>query len=377
VKRVTLVLLALVLGLVVVRGQILSPPTQFLNVADSGTPCSNAGTCATWTIPPNASVTFQLTGTMTSMTVTFEATSDNQTWFSVQPTKLSTGIASSTTTSTGQYALANTGFTRVRARCTTYASGGANISATVGPAFVSNKVIGAPQGGTGQSSYAVGDLLTADTTTTLSKLPDVAAGAVLISGGVNTVPSWSTTPTANSITLKAGGGTDTYKSGGVIRAAVFTDIGANTDTTNWRCYNFTALTAGTIANNGDTLLIRYAAHSAANATSKSIRINVGYSTCVNDANGFDGGGGSGIYVINLSTSTSSANIYGEARIFRTGSNTQGGTGFQVVSGATQSSGITTGALTESAVQKMGMAFKNATASDLTFDYLTISFLPAQ
>jgi len=50
--------------------------------------------------------------------------------------------------------------------------------------------LGATNGGTGISSYAVGDLLYADTTTTLAKLPDVATGNALISGGINTAPSW-------------------------------------------------------------------------------------------------------------------------------------------------------------------------------------------
>jgi hypothetical protein len=50
--------------------------------------------------------------------------------------------------------------------------------------------IGAVYGGTGQSSYAVGDLLYADTTTSLAKLADVAVGNALISGGVAAAPSW-------------------------------------------------------------------------------------------------------------------------------------------------------------------------------------------
>jgi hypothetical protein len=50
--------------------------------------------------------------------------------------------------------------------------------------------ITAAKGGTGQTSYAVGDLLYANTTTTLAKLPDVATGNALISGGVSTAPSW-------------------------------------------------------------------------------------------------------------------------------------------------------------------------------------------
>ena len=54
-------------------------------------------------------------------------------------------------------------------------------------------VIDADHGGTGQTVYAVGDLLCASTTTALSKLADVAVGSVLISGGVGAIPSWSTT----------------------------------------------------------------------------------------------------------------------------------------------------------------------------------------
>lgn len=50
--------------------------------------------------------------------------------------------------------------------------------------------IAAIYGGTGQSSYAVGDILYASTTTALSKLADVATGNALLSGGVNTAPLW-------------------------------------------------------------------------------------------------------------------------------------------------------------------------------------------
>lgn len=50
--------------------------------------------------------------------------------------------------------------------------------------------IGVTYGGTGFTSYAVGDLLYADTTTSLAKLADVAVGNALISGGVAAAPSW-------------------------------------------------------------------------------------------------------------------------------------------------------------------------------------------
>lgn len=60
--------------------------------------------------------------------------------------------------------------------------------------------IAANRGGTGQSVYAIGDLLYADTTTTLAKLADVAAGSYLRSGGVSTAPVWSTLVIPNAAT---------------------------------------------------------------------------------------------------------------------------------------------------------------------------------
>ena len=50
--------------------------------------------------------------------------------------------------------------------------------------------IAVPKGGTGFTSYTVGDLLFADTTTSLAKLAGVATGNALISGGVGVAPSW-------------------------------------------------------------------------------------------------------------------------------------------------------------------------------------------
>lgn len=61
----------------------------------------------------------------------------------------------------------------------------------------------ATTGGTGQSSYLVGDLLYAATTTTLAKLAAVISGKVLVSAGTNTAPAWSATPTLTSLVLGA------------------------------------------------------------------------------------------------------------------------------------------------------------------------------
>ena len=59
-------------------------------------------------------------------------------------------------------------------------------------------------GGTGLASYAVGDLLVASGATTLASLPDVATGAVLVSGGVGAAPSYSTAISVTSVSDIAG-----------------------------------------------------------------------------------------------------------------------------------------------------------------------------
>jgi hypothetical protein len=65
----------------------------------------------------------------------------------------------------------------------------------------------AAQGGTGLSTYAVGDLIYASAVTpTLSRLADVAAGSVLVSGGVGVAPAWSANPSVNSVTIAVGSG---------------------------------------------------------------------------------------------------------------------------------------------------------------------------
>jgi hypothetical protein len=60
--------------------------------------------------------------------------------------------------------------------------------------------LAATSGGTGQSSYAVGDLLYAGTTTTLAKLASVATGNVLRAGGVGTAPAWGKVALTTDVT---------------------------------------------------------------------------------------------------------------------------------------------------------------------------------
>lgn len=101
------------------------------------------------------------------------------------------GVALGTDVS-GTLALANGGTaattaTAARANLGAAASG-ANTDITALSGLTSP--LSANQGGSGQSSYTVGDLLYANTTTSLAKLPDVASGSALVSGGVGVAPLW-------------------------------------------------------------------------------------------------------------------------------------------------------------------------------------------
>ena len=105
-----------------------------------------------------------------------------------------------------------------------FTSGGASAAPTWSQVSLSAGVTGtlpATNGGTGQSSYAVGDLLYADTTTSLAKLADIATGNVLLSGGVSTAPAWgkvSLTTAVSGILPLANGGTNanlTASNGGI------------------------------------------------------------------------------------------------------------------------------------------------------------------
>ena len=91
-------------------------------------------------------------------------------------------------------------------------AGSAPVAVTNGAGTISIGLTGAvsaANGGTGQTSYAVGDLLYASAATTVSKLADVATGNALISGGVGVAPSYGkiglTTHVSGTLAVGNGG----------------------------------------------------------------------------------------------------------------------------------------------------------------------------
>jgi hypothetical protein len=82
-------------------------------------------------------------------------------------------------------------------------SGGVGVAPSWGKVGLTTHVsgvLGATNGGTGQSTYVVGDLLYASGAAAISKLADVATGSALISGGVGVAPSWGKVGLATHVT---------------------------------------------------------------------------------------------------------------------------------------------------------------------------------
>ncbi len=136
---------------------------------------------------------------------------------------LATGAGISVTNGVGTISVANTGVLSFSAGTT----GLTPATATTGAVTLAGTLIPA-NGGTGLTSYTIGDLLYASGTATLAKLPDVATGNALISGGVGVAPSYGKiglTTHVSGVLPIANGGTNisTYATGDLLYASA-TDV---------------------------------------------------------------------------------------------------------------------------------------------------------
>jgi hypothetical protein len=105
------------------------------------------------------------------------------------------GTAISVTPAAGSLTINNTGVVSFSAGTT----GLTPNTATTGAITLAGTLT-AVNGGTGQTGYAIGDILYANTTTSLANLADVATGNALISGGVGVAPSWGKVGLATHVT---------------------------------------------------------------------------------------------------------------------------------------------------------------------------------
>ncbi len=132
------------------------------------------------------------------------------------------------------YASAATTFTKLAAVVTGRAliSGGTLTAPSWGQIGLTTHVTGtlpATNGGTGQGSYLVGDLLTASTTSALSAINAIATGNALISAGTGTIPAWGkiglSTHISGTLPANAGGtGQGLYVVGDILAATTTTAL---------------------------------------------------------------------------------------------------------------------------------------------------------
>jgi hypothetical protein len=143
--------------------------------------------------------------------------------------------------STGVFACTSTinGATLTGGSLSGTAVNGLSVSAgTISAGTWQGAAVGAAYGGTGQTTYAVGDLLYASGATALSKLAAVASGSCLISQGVGVAPIWGSCSTGGSgftsITLAGSSGTSQTINEGdtitIVAGSNITTTGGATDT---------------------------------------------------------------------------------------------------------------------------------------------------
>lgn len=148
------------------------------------------------------------TGSMTVGTITTTGTATIANSTATQTIAIGTGATVSGSTKT-----INIGTAGVSGSTTAITLGssvaGSTTTVTANGTWTFANPISATNGGTGQSTYTVGDLLVGGATNTLTKLAGVATGNALISGGVGAAPSYGkiglTTHVSGTLPVANGG----------------------------------------------------------------------------------------------------------------------------------------------------------------------------
>jgi len=186
-------------------------------------------------------------------------------------------------------------------------------------------------------------------------LPDVAAGSVLVSGGVGAAPAWSPTPTLTSVTVAAGAGGQTGRAAVQIFSSFAAASNVNTGETDLITFS---LPANTLAVNGQKVRITVGGSLASNANAKTIKLYFGSNVLVTDNGTINGGG------FRLT-----------AEVVRTGAATQVANSTSMMlrallNGSTNPSETLANAITIKATGQSGVQ-----SGDITAKYMIVEWLP--
>lgn len=226
--------------------QIVNPSPQTVNVQDSGTACSVAGTCAVWDIIAQPSYTITAAAAPTfSGTLTIQTTGDGRTWLTTSVVSKATGGLVTTMTAAGAVQLTNTGILRVRVVGTTVSSGAMTLTLTAGTASAMGGSGGGGGGGSVTGGTCTNQVATAIDTSgipTCTTVSSAYADTSIAQTGVdiNTsfqvtashfpatgMSTWITTPSSanlfTAMTTKTGsGGSLVFATGPTLAAPIFT-----------------------------------------------------------------------------------------------------------------------------------------------------------
>ncbi len=170
----------------------------------------------------------------------------------------------------------------------------------------------------------------------------------------------------------AGGGSQAFKPGGVLYWE-YTNT-ANAADTLYVSSTPYALPAGTLATNGDQVMIEADLLFDATASTKTYVCNIGYSA-FDTTTGFTGG----LNLVNSATTTTTVSVHASGRVTRSGATTAniGLAANLLSSGAWQSSAASTGSITWANAQNMLCIAKSsvATAGIVTLRELRVTWNP--
>lgn len=125
-----LLAIGLVLGLTApVGAQVIDSAN--ITAADAATNCTIAGACAFFDPGSATAISLQFSGTFTA-SLLLEGTADGVNWVSINAINVATSVNGTSISGAGLMSFSNSGFIKVRVRCTSYTSGTVRVTATRG-----------------------------------------------------------------------------------------------------------------------------------------------------------------------------------------------------------------------------------------------------